>query len=265
MTYARRRIVFFLCATALIVFAPLPGFVRTPMAVSPGKIPLGTVIPISLEHALSSKDLIKGEPLEGRIMQDVTLPDREKIPGGSKIFGSVLRVTSSEDGMASITFRLDRIETKHESYNVVTGLRTMAPFTDVQSAQLPRQAGSESASAQWATTVQIGGDFRYGAGGKVTNKHHRTIGKGTSDGGVLVQLQDPPGSPCAHWPDNTGEGKRPQALWVFSGDACGLFDLKKMRIEHAGNQEPFGEITLAKEDGDIKIMKSSGMLLRVVK
>src|SRR5215471_912169 len=160
MTYARRRIVFFLCATALIVFAPLPGFVRTPMAVSPGKIPLGTVIPISLEHALSSKDLTKGEPLEGRSMQDVTLPDREKIPGGSKIFGSVLRVTSSQDGMASITFRLDRIDTKHESYNVVTGLRTMAPFTDVQSAQLPRQAGSESASAQWATTVQIGGDFR---------------------------------------------------------------------------------------------------------
>ena len=260
-----RPIPFFLCATALIAFAPLPAFVRTPPAVNPGKIPIGTVIPISLEHALSSKDLTKGELLEGSIMQDVPLPDREKIPGGSKILGSVLSVTSSEDGMASITFRLDGIETKHESYKVVTGLRTMAPFTDVQSAQLPRQAGSESASAQWATTVQIGGDFRYGAGGKVTNKHHRTIGKGTSDGGVLVQLQDPPGSPCANWPDNTGDEKRPQALWVFSGDACGLFDLKKMRIQHAGNKEPFGEITLAKEDGNIKIMKSSGMLLRVVK
>lgn len=234
------------------------------MAVSPAKIPLGTVIPVSLESALSTKNLTKGEPLEGRIPQDVPLPNQGKIPSGSKIFGSVSNVTSSENDLARITFRLDRIETKTETYTVVTGLRTMAPFTDIQSAQLPRQAGSESVSPQWATTLQIGGDVRYGAGGKVTNKHHRTIGKGTSDG-VLVELQDPPGSPCANWPDLAGGEKRPHALWVFSGDACGLYDLKNMRVEHAGNKEPLGEITLVKDDGDIKIMKSSGMLLRVVK
>jgi hypothetical protein len=234
------------------------------MAISPGRIPLGTVIPVSLEKTLSSKGMTKGDPVEGRITQDVPLPNQDKIPSGSKVLGSVLNVVSSEDDIASITFRLDRIETKKETFAVVTGLRTLAPFTDIQSAQLPRQAGSESVSPQWATTWQIGGDVRYGAAGKVTNKHHRTIGKGTSDG-VLVELQDPPGSPCANWPDTEGGQKRLQALWVFSGDACGIFDIGHMRIEHAGNKEPLGEITLVKDNGSIKINRAAGMLLRVVK
>jgi hypothetical protein len=54
-------------------------------------------------------------------------------------------------------------------------------------------------------------------------------------------------------------------VWVFSADACGLFDLKGMRIAYAGNTAPFGEITLTKDGGEIKIMKSSAMLLRVVR
>jgi len=41
--------------------------------------------------------------------------------------------------------------------------------------------------------------------------------------------------------------------------------LKGVRIARAGNKEPLGEITLAKDEGDIKIMKSSALLLRVVK
>src|SRR5262249_48659740 len=148
-----------ICVVGLVgaawVFLP-PLFSRTPMAISPGRIPLGTVLPVSLENTLSSKSMTKGDPLEGSIAQDVPLPNKDKIPSGSKIFGSVLSVVSSEEGIASLTFRLDRIETKKESFAVVTGLRTLAPFTDIQSAQLSRQAGSESVSPQWATTWQIG-------------------------------------------------------------------------------------------------------------
>jgi len=41
--------------------------------------------------------------------------------------------------------------------------------------------------------------------------------------------------------------------------------MKGMKILHAGNKDPLGEITLSKDTGDIKIGKSSGMLLRIVK
>lgn len=226
------------------------------------KIPVGTILPVSLEHSLSSKELVKGEAIEGRIRQDVPLPNKEKIPSGTKIRGTIINVVPAEKGPASITFRLDSLEIQHATIPVVAGLRVMAPFEDIQAAHAPYQDATSGSPAEWATTVQIGGDMRYGSGGKVTNRRHRTIGKATTDDGVLAHLQDPPGSPCAGWPDGP---ERFQAVWVFSADACGLFDLKGMRIAHAGNAEPLGEITLTKDEGDIKIMKSGGMLLRVVR
>ncbi len=227
------------------------------------KIPVGTVLPVSLEHALFSKELTKGEAIEGRIMQDVPLPNKEKIPAGSKIHGTILSVVPAERGPATVTFRLDSLEFHHFAIPVVTALRVMAPLEDVQAAHAPYQQVTSGSPIGWVTTVQIGGDRRYGSGGKVTNRHNRTIGKATnSDDGVLVHLQDPPGSRCAGWPDGP---ERLQALWIFSADACGLFDLPGMSIAHAGNTDPAGEITLTKEEGDIKIMKSSAMLLRVVR
>ncbi len=226
------------------------------------KIPVGTILPVSFEHSLSSKELAKGGAIAGRIMQDVPLPNKEKIPFGAKVRGTILDVVSAENGPASITFRLDSVEFQHSTIPLVTGLRAMAPFLDIQAAHATYQDASSGSPSEWATTMQIGGDLRYGSGGKVTNSRHRTVGKATTDDGVLVHLEDSPGSPCAGWPDGP---ERLQAVWVFSASACGLFDLKGMRIAHAGNTSPFGEITLTKDEGDIKIMKSSGMLLRVVR
>ncbi len=242
-----------------------PGWAISPRSPAPPigdtlKIPLGTVLPVSLEHNLSSKDSVKGEPIEGRIMQDVPLPGKEKLSAGSKIFGTILDVVSTEKG-ASITLRFASVEFHHSTIPIIVALRVMAPFADVQAAQTPYQDSGTGSVNSWATTLQIGGDVRYGDGGKVTNAHNRKVGKATQNGGVLAQLQDSPGSPCAGWPSAT-EGL--QAVWLFSTDACGLFDLKNMRIAHAGNKDPLGQITLTKSDGEIRIMKSSAMLLRVV-
>jgi hypothetical protein len=234
---------------------PLPAMGDTP------KIPVGTVLPVSLEHALSSKDLVKGEAIEGRLMQDVPLPGKAKIPAGSKLHGSIVTAVSSESGPTSITLRFTSLESKHDSFSIVVALRAMATFEAVQSAQMPYQEGASGSPAAWATTLQIGGDVRYGDGGKVTNRHNRKIGKATTNAGVLGSLEDDPGSSCAGWPDST---HGPQALWVFSAGACGLYDLKGTRIAHAGNKEPLGEITLARDGGEIKLMNSSGLLLRVV-
>ena len=227
------------------------------------KIPVGTVLPVSLEHPLSSKDLKKGEAIEGRVMQDVLLPNKEKIPANSKLLGSIAEVVSPENGPASITFRFTSLEIRHSTtVPVVVALRAMASFEATQAAQTPYQDSPSGSPATWETTLQIGGDVRYGDGGKVTNHHHRKIGKATTGGGVLVPLEDSPGSPCAGWP---GATQGPQALWLFSADACGLYDLKHIRLAHAGNKEPLGDITLMKDQGEIKIMKSSALLLRVVR
>jgi hypothetical protein len=247
--------------------ALLPNLAGTPKPPAPAvgetaKLPIGTVLPVTLEHALSSKNLVKGEALEARLMQDVPLPNKEKIPAGSKILGSVVNVVSAEDGPSSITFRFVSLESKHMAATpLVVGLRAMATFEAAQTAQTPYQDATSGTNA-WATTLQIGGDVRYGDGGKVSNRHHRQVGKATTDGGVLVRVEDPPGSPCAGWP---GAASTTQALWLFSADACGLYDMKHIRLLHAGNKEPLGDITLSRDDGEIKLMKSSVLLLRVVR
>src|SRR5215469_11620971 len=225
------------------------------------RLPVGTVLPISLEHELSTKGQAKDEAIEGRLMQDVPLAGGNHLPAGSKLRGSITDISRAGQGQASITLRFTSLEAGDAKIPIFVGLRAMAPFLDVQRAKTSYQESAGSPGS-WGITVQVGGDIRYGDGGKVTNAHHRVVGKATKNGGVLGRLEDSPGSPCEGWPDGTSGS---QAVWVFSVDACGVYDLKGVRIARAGNKEPLGEITLAKDDGDIKIMKSSALLLRVVK
>jgi hypothetical protein len=63
----------------------------------------------------------------------------------------------------------------------------------------------------------------------------------------------------ASW-HNTGQGlgtqrrgpidgnARPQALWLFSVDACGAYGFNDLKVLHAARTEPVGQITLTSDE-----------------
>jgi hypothetical protein len=226
------------------------------------EIPVGTILPVRLNHGLSSKSARPGQEVTGRIMQDVPLLNHEKIPEGAKVSGvivSVERAGTAANGR--ISFRFDNLEIHHRKIPIVASLRSLAGFMEVQSAQTPEFSPGFGTPYIWAATRQIGGDEVYGVGGPVTNLSSETVGRGVY-GGVLVHVRSQPDSNCRGALDSED---RLQALWVFSSDACGVYGMEGVRIAHAGRTEPFGEIQLAAEQQDLLVRGASGMLLRVIR
>jgi hypothetical protein len=227
----------------------------------PPAILVGTVLPLSLEKTISVKDAHKGEPIEAKIAQDVPLPDGEKISMKSVVSGSILSVETDADGQGiKVTLRFDQIEDHREAVSMATYLRAIASPRAVQAAQLGRTGADIGTSSGWSDTVQIGGDQRFGDGGEVRNRSKQKVGKGVT-GGVLVQVNANPALGC-DGPVNGDD--RLQALWVFSSDACGVYDMKGVKVAHAGKSAAVGEITLHFEKDDMKVEAGSGILLRVV-
>src|SRR4029077_6709528 len=114
---------------------------------------------------------------------------------------------------------------------------------------------------RWLTTVQVGGDVVYGEGGVVTaaENANQVVGKAVN-GGVLSRVRAREGTKCR----GPIEGNdSPQALWVFSSDACETYGLEHISIVHAGRTDPTGVIVLASDAGNLKIPGGAGMLLRI--
>ena len=84
---------------------------------------------------------------------------------------------------------------------------------------------------------------------------------GTSVGdGVLARANAKEGTKCR----GSVEGNdSPQALWVFSTDACGVYGIEHLHIAHAGRAVPAGTIILASEMPNLKLRNGDGLLLRV--
>jgi hypothetical protein len=126
-------------------------------------------------------------------------------------------------------------------------------------AQTPKFGAGEGEVFRWLTTVQIGGDVVYGAGGPVmaADAGNQTVGRAVN-GGVLSQVR--PRAECRGAFDGNDA---PQALWVFSSDACGTYGLDHISIADAGRTDPAGVIVLAADRAELKIRSGAGMLLRV--
>jgi len=87
------------------------------------------------------------------------------------------------------------------------------------------------------------------------------VGKSVNDG-VLDQpnAASRQGKECRGAVDSNDS---PEAMWVFSSDACGTYGLTSILVAHAGRTEPVGVIVLVSEKGRLKLPRGAGMLLRV--
>jgi hypothetical protein len=228
------------------------------------RIPSGTIIPVRLNSTLSSQKTKPGARISARIQQDVPLPDGRKIREGAKVTGHVIEARPKTQGSAAqISLVFDRVVEGKRSTPVTTNLRALASMMEVDQAQIPPRGMGESDVWASRTTVQVGGDVVYWGGGPVENSTG-VVGKpvdGESTTGVLVKLTVDPGSPCH---GEIGEHQGPQALWVFSSDACGLYGIPGMTVAHYGRTKPVGVVELVSESDNIKVRSGSGLLLRVI-
>jgi hypothetical protein len=237
--------------------APAPGRVQ-----STYQLPLGTVLPVRLENSISLKDAAKGQVIQARIMQEVPLPDRDRISTKAWLKGIITDVTRDSDGPGgSVTLVFTQLEDHELSLSLLAGLRAIASAAVVRAAQVPFSGADTGSPTGWANTVQIGGDVRYGDGGPVKNKRHQKVGKALTNGGVLVRLSANPQLGC----DGAAPGdNRLQATWVFSADACGYYGMPNFEISHDGVTDPLGEIILHFDKAAGKLENGDGLLLRVL-
>lgn len=221
-------------------------------------IPAGTILPVQMNTSLNSKKSKPGQVVTARVMQDVPLPSGTKIPVGSKVIGRVLDVVEARNGnRAQLSLQFDTLEVSNHRIPITTNLRASASMMDVEEAEIQKTGPDRGTSEYEWVTDQIGGDVVYGRAGPVTNGL-QVVGTPTSNG-VLGQVSSKPGAKCRGAVSNDF----PQALWLFSTDACGTYGFPDLTIVHAGRSNPVGQIMLASERGDFDVRSGSGMLLRV--
>lgn len=222
-------------------------------------IPAGTILPVQLNSSLSTKTK-PGQTISARVMQAVPLGKNSKIRAGSKLVGHVVDVRLAASGTtAQITFVFDTLKTRRQSIPVVTSLRAIASMVEVGDAQIPVTGPDRGTAPEVYTTNQVGGEVVYRGGGPVTNGKD-VVGKPVPDG-VLAQPRPSDSGKCRGPIDGNDS---PQALWVFSTDACGVYGVYGLEIAHSGRSDPRGHIVLESNPNELKIRGGSGLLLRVL-
>ena len=182
--------------------------------------PSGTILPVGLKSSLNSRTAKVGQVITARVMQEVPLP-HGSIHAGSKVIGHITNVKPADaTSGAQVSFRFDTLVTRKQRIPITANLRALASMMAVEEAQLPETGPDRGTSANAWTTDQIGGEVVYRGGGLVADGL-RPVGESTTNG-VLVHLSAKPGSKCRG--DIEGND-RLQASWVFSSDACGVYEI----------------------------------------
>jgi hypothetical protein len=221
-------------------------------------IPPGTILPVRLP-AISSAKVKEGDLVKGKIAQEVPLPGGTKIRKGTTVLGRVESTTMGAPGTGgTLAIKFYALLQHRRSTPIETNLRALASWLEVEEAQIPMSGPGESDVYVWLSTKQIGDEVVYGLRGPVA-AGTRIVGVSVPDG-VLVPAS---ASADGHCRGPIAGNDRPQALWVFSSNACGLYGYSNLEIRHAGRTAPLGEVVLGAKKGPVKIASGSGALLRV--
>jgi hypothetical protein len=222
------------------------------------KIPVGTVIPVMLSTSLNAAKDKPDKRIEGRVMQEITLPSGIRIKERARIFGHTVNVSNTSSG-SSIVVKFTTIESEGHTFPVTVGLLAVASMTSVNDAQLPISGNSDrDPDTQWATR-QIGGDIVRRGWGKVFSSRG-TEGKWAGGSSVVIKLTPNVAVGCSEGPGYDRE----QAVWIFSSAACGTYGLRNVRIASSGIASPIGDITLT-SIRNINISGGSGWMLIVTR
>jgi hypothetical protein len=213
-------------------------------------LPAGTALPVMLSSTLNAKNDKPGQKIEGRLMQEVRLPDDTVIKKGSRISGQVVSVQKP----SRITVRFESLQDEHRAIPLNVSLRALAASDSVFQAGLPAgNASTSEASDEWVTQ-QVGGQYVFRGRGYVASDQGKI---GRWDGsGVWGKLQI--GDNCIDT-DTNGEE---QSVWIFSTTACGAYGFEKIEIAHDGSTDPAGQITL-QSGKEMLVRGGSGWLLLV--
>jgi hypothetical protein len=220
------------------------------------QIPSGTALPVLLTSPLDVNKVKSGQPVSGRIEQDVPLPSGARIRAGSRVNGRVLQASLNSDGSSYLRITFDQVRANGRDIPVATSLRALASWWEVKNAELPTRSPARGESLATWTTVQVGDDVVYRGGGHVMHGEE-VVGEPVYRG-VLAELISVPWPGCV-----TGSGHRRLALWVFSSSACGAYGFDDVNVAHAGNADPMGEIVLGSKK-NVNVRAGSGMLLITV-
>ncbi len=232
------------------------GILAAPLALAAqSSLPNGTILPVSLDHSLNAGKVHVGQTIRGTIMQSIP---GTAVHRGAKVVGQIIAVTANRDGKSEVSLRFDKIQSHGQTLPVTTSLRALASYLDVEEAQMPEEIATRGIEPDTATTQQIGGETVYRGGGPVASGE-TVVGK-PAPYGVLVTPRTHPGSPCR---GNIAGNKGPQALWLFSSDACGVYGYPELQVADAGRSSRTGKFILVTPKGRLLLRSGSGILLRV--
>lgn len=218
-------------------------------------LPPGTLLPVSLDRTLNAAKARPGQEVRGEVMQNIPgSPVRRR----AHVTGRVIAANATRGGAARLEIRFDQVEQRGRRIPIRTDLRALASFVEVEEAQVPEEGASRGITPEVATTRQIGGDQVYRGGGPVA-EGLVTVGAPTPYG-VLAVPRTSLGQPCR---GVVGNDRRPQALWLFSADACGVYGFGDIRIDHSGRTDPVGNIVLVAARGKLVLPSGTALLLRV--
>ena len=178
------------------------------------QFPVGTVIAIVLDHTLDSRNSRPGQRIVARVAQEVLLEDKRVIrvhprySGKSRRWKIVLDRRNSACASTGLSLAKQRLRSAPRCARCLChGCRRCEADNP---AAINTCAISDDSSDR--------GDAVLRAAGTVENDMGEVVGKPVY-GGVLAMVVNRRGSKCEGMPVS----KTPQAVWLFSPHACGVY------------------------------------------